>query len=465
MSAPIIWILVPILIAPLLWLPSRGQISAILGGLVTLFLALLAMIIPIDTAFRVGELSIKIATSIQILGRSISLSPADQPVLSLIYGLTSLWFFGAHAARIARRLIPLGLTITALLVGSLAVEPFLYAALFIEMAVLLAVPLLSPPEQKPGRGIIYFLIYQTLAMPFILFSGWLLAGVEASPGDLILVAQSATLLGLGFAFLLAIFPLYTWIPLLLQEASPYAVGFILWLLSTITILFGASFLDRYTWLREAPQMSIVLRSVGLLMLVTGGVSAAFQRHLGRMMGYAFISGTGFSLMALSISGEWGVTALFLLAIPQAVGLAMWALALSMFKIHNSTLQFRDFKGYAQQSPVASAGIVLAHLSLAGMPLLASFPAIFSIWEGVAQNSTGAAIWFGLGLAGLLIGAIRTLAVLVMSPEEEGWKWAGSWDQNILLISSIVFLFLIGLFPQWLRPFLFDLPSVFEHLGV
>jgi hypothetical protein len=96
--------------------------------------------------------------------------------------------------------------ITGLMVASLAVEPFLYAALFIEMAVLLAIPLLTSIYSPPGRGIVRFLIYQTLAMPFILVTGWLLAGVEASPGDLALAAQSTSMLGLGFAFLLAVFP-------------------------------------------------------------------------------------------------------------------------------------------------------------------------------------------------------------------------------------------------------------------
>ena len=74
---------------------------------------------------------------------------------------------------------------------------------------------------RPGRGVVRFLIYQTLAMPFILLAGWLLAGVEASPGDLALTAQSAAMLGMGFAFLLAIFPLYNWVPLLIEETSPY----------------------------------------------------------------------------------------------------------------------------------------------------------------------------------------------------------------------------------------------------
>src|SRR5262249_49177788 len=150
-------------------------------------------------------------------------------------------------------IVPYGLLITAFMVASIAVEPFLFAALFIELAVLLAIPMLIPINQMPGRGVVRFFVYQTLAMPFILLSGWLLSGVEASPGYVCLASQAASMLGMGFAVLLAIFPLYSWMPLLLEEAPPFIVGFLLWILPTITIIFGAGFLDRYSWLRSSPQ--------------------------------------------------------------------------------------------------------------------------------------------------------------------------------------------------------------------
>ncbi|MBT7774696.1 MAG: hypothetical protein HN736_08290, partial [Anaerolineae bacterium] len=255
MSAPLIWIGFPLILAILLWIPRRANITALLGGLSSLFLAALAWFLPVDTAIRLNEtLSFKLSASLQILGREILITSVDQPLFALLYGIASLWFFGSSAAGIARRLVPLGMGMVALLVASLSVQPFLYAALIIQATILIAVPLLSPPDQKPGRGIIRFLIYQTLAMPFILFSGWLLAGVESSPGDIELLTQAATLLALGFAFLLAIFPFYTWIPLLMEEVSPYAVGFVLWLLPSVTLLFALGFLDRYAWLREFAQL-------------------------------------------------------------------------------------------------------------------------------------------------------------------------------------------------------------------
>ena len=200
----------------------------------------------------------------------------------------------------AHRLVPLGFIITSLLLGSLAVEPFLYAALLIEMAVLIAIPLLIPLDQRPGKGVIRFLIFQTLAMPFILMAGFLLSGVEASPSDVNLVIQAGVLLGLGFAFLLAVFPFYTWIPMICEEASPYAAGFVLMIFPTIGILFGLNFLDRYTFLRESRQLYEILRFIGIITFLTAGIWALFQRHGARMMGYASIMATGLSILAMSL---------------------------------------------------------------------------------------------------------------------------------------------------------------------
>ena len=241
MNAPTIWIVFPAALGIILLFINNQRVLSVFGGSIAIILAVIAQFVPIEVALRVGSFSFRIDSSLTILGRSLLILPAEGSLLALIYGAAALWFYGAEAAKTATRLVPLGFMIIALMVASLAVEPFLYAALFIEMAILLAIPMLTSIYRPPGRGVVRFLIYQTLAMPFILLAGWLLSGVEASSGDVGLTVQSAAMLGMGFAFLLAIFPLYSWIPLLIEENSPYLVGFLLWILPTITIIFGAGF--------------------------------------------------------------------------------------------------------------------------------------------------------------------------------------------------------------------------------
>jgi formate hydrogenlyase subunit 3/multisubunit Na+/H+ antiporter MnhD subunit len=464
MSAPFIWILLPILVGISLLLIQNEHIIAIVGGSTALVLALFALLVPIDEALLLGPVSLKIGASLQFFGRSLRFNTADGSLLAILYGLSALWFFGSEAAAVARRLVPLGMIITALLVASIAVEPFLFAAPFIEVAILIAIPLLSPPRQKPGRGTIRFLIYQTMAMPFILYSGWLLAGVEASPGDLALTIQSATMLGLGFAFLLAVFPLYSWIPLLAEEASPFIVSFIFWVIPTITTIFYIGFLDGYTWLRTSSQLSHVIQISGLIMVASGGILAAFQRHLGRIMAYGSIVQTGFALLAFSLGPGRLVEVVSLLLIPRGLALAQWGLGLTIINVGEKPLRLSTVQGFVRVYPLAVGSIVLASLSIAGFPLLAGFPPLLALWEGIANTSLSTAFWLLVGLLGLLISSLRMLAVFVMAPEKSGWAWNENWLQIIMLGIGIIGLFFLGIFPQTMSPFISSLPRMFEHLG-
>lgn len=464
MNAPTLWIILPMALGILLVIVNNQRVLSVVGGSVAVLLALLAQFVPLELAMKLGPFSFKIDSSLTILGRVLSIQPSEGSLLALIYGAAALWFFGAEASKTATRLVPQGFMIIALMVASIAVEPFLYAALFIEMAILLAIPMLTSIYRPPGRGIVRFLIYQTLAMPFILLAGWLLGGVEASPGDLALVAQSATMLGLGFAFLLAIFPLYNWIPLLLEETNPYTVGFLLWVLPTMTIMFGAGFLDRYSWLRSSPQLVLALRYLGLLMVVTGGAFAAFQRHLGRIMGYGAIAETGFSLLALSLDSKLGIPILFLLIPARALGLAVWSLSLTIIKENVETMRFGAARGILRNLPLAGAGMIIAGLSTGAFPLLAGFPARLALWEGLARASLGATLWMMVGIIGLLTSAFRSLAVISMADEYTSWQPRETWTQMLMLGLGILGLFILGLFPQTLQFVLGNLPLMFEHLG-
>ena len=464
MNAPTIWILVPIFFGSLLLFINNQRVLSILGGLFATSLAVIAQFVPIEEAMLVGAFSFKIDSSLTVLGRTLIILPAEGSLLALIYGATALWFFGAEASNTATRIVPIGLIITGLMVASLAVEPFLFAALFIEMAVLLAIPLLTSIYSPPGKGIVRFLIYQTLAMPFILVTGWLLAGVEASPGDLALAAQSSSMLGLGFAFLLAIFPLYNWVPMLLEETSPYTAGFLLWILPTITMIFGAGFLDRYSWLRSSQELISALRFTGLLMIVTGGLFAGFQRHLGRIMAYGVIAETGFSILALSLDPKMGIPILFLLIPARALGQAVWSLSLTVIKDQVDTMRFGASRGLLRITPIAGAGMIIATLSTSAFPLLAGFPARLALWEGLARISLGAAVWMGIGILGLLTSAFRSLAVIGMAEEFTTWEQRESLSQTIMLGLGMIGLFVMGLFPQIVQYFLAELPAMFENLG-
>lgn len=463
MSAPFLWILLPILFSGILWIPRNQRVVVLLGCTLVFFLTLAAWLLPIEAALQIGAFSLKLGSSIDFLGRYLILTSSDRPFLALVYGSLFLWFIALAALNLSRRLIPLGLVITSLLVASLAVEPYLYAVLFIQMAVLLAIPLLAPIGTRPGRGLMRFLIFQTLALPFFLFSGWLLTGIEANAGNLVLILQAGVLLGLGFLFLLAIFPFYSWIPLLAEEASPLTVGFILWLFPTTGMFFGLGLIDQYTWLRNLTNLPTILTGAGVLMVASGGLLAAFQRHLGRIMGYAVIVETGYSLLAIGLGEKTGLSLFYFLLVPRCLSLITWSLALAILKENTPSLTLNEVQGHGRTYPFAAAGVVLANLSFASLPLLAGFPGHQALWEGLSHQSLGLTLWILLGNLGLFAGAIRTLIAFSRAEEGTLWKASENWFQRILMSLSWAALTILGLFPQWAQLLWTKLPAMFEHL--
>jgi NADH-quinone oxidoreductase subunit N len=450
-----IWIVLPGFVAGILYFLRRWKSAvAIAGTVLALMLSLLTLTIHFEELISFGPWYFKIAERLPIAGRALVLQNTDRPMLALIYLAAAFWFGGTRAARVHQLFVPLGLAMVVFLTAALAVEPYLYAALLIEVAVLISVPILSPPGKPIARGVIRFLAFQSLGVPFILLAGRFLTGIDTDTLDEQTILRAVILLGFGFAFLLAIFPLNTWIPLLAEEAHPYSAAFVFSTIPGVVTLFALSFLDRYPWLLQLD----VLQFVGVLMVATGGLWAAFQRHLGRLLGYAVIIGIGQSILAIGVPD--GLDLHFALMLPRLLALGVWALALSELSRHAPDLSFRSVQGMARHFHFAGVGVILASFSYVGLPLLAGFPTYLVLWSRLWQLSPHATIWVLLGYLGLMIGSLRTLAVLVMGPEELPWKDKENWLSRVYLLLALLGLFILGIFPHWFLPLLMNLSSAF-----
>ena len=141
--------------------------------------------------------------------------------------------------------------IASSLTAALAVDPFVYSAIFVEIAVICSMPLLIHSGKPISKGALRFLIFQSLAMPLILLGGWLVAGSQASPSDIRQISIAGFLLGTGFAFWIAVFPFHTWIPQLSENTHPYIAGYLLTLFPQVALLVIIDFTYSITWIRES----------------------------------------------------------------------------------------------------------------------------------------------------------------------------------------------------------------------
>jgi formate hydrogenlyase subunit 3/multisubunit Na+/H+ antiporter MnhD subunit len=202
------------------------------------------------------------------------------------------------------------------------------------------------------------------------------------------------------------------------------------------------------------------------MAAYGGIWAAFQRHLGRILGYTVIFEIGLSLLAISlisdpVEGNMLMGIFFALLAPRAVALALWAEALSILQIHYPELTFERLRGAARQMPIASAGILLAQFSAAGLPILAGFPVQVALWSSLASRAPAGVFLAVLGNIGLIFAGMHTLAILITGPQDVPWSIKETRPQRFLISMGGLMIFIMGVVPQWIIPALIHIASIFS----
>ncbi|PKO11329.1 MAG: hypothetical protein CVU40_00895 [Chloroflexi bacterium HGW-Chloroflexi-2] len=464
MSAPLIWIGIPLIFSLMLFI-IRGNrlLTLIIGGGISAFLALLALTFKIESVFPLGPISLEISSTFTILGRNFVITDSERLIVALLYSMCAFWIFGSRISGTNSFFVPNVLVIITLFVAALSVQPFLYAALIIEIAVLISIPIFFQRGQPVKQGIIRYLVFQTLAVPFILFAGW---GFEVAPTSVDSQAayyQAGVLLAIGLGLWLAIFPFHTWVPLLARDGHPYSAGFIFSMIPTTIFIFFLDFFNTFSWLREETLLLTICQILGIVMIVLGGLFAAFQRELTRLVGYAVMVEIGFSLLAISLNQVIGWQSYILIMIPRIIGIAICTLAISIWKNKELNIDFDSFHGVYYQSTFAVLGFLVGWFTFSGLPLLPGFPTKLPILIGLSQLTITPLIFVSIGLFGLFVAGFRFLAIIFSTRHNENEIESESLLQKIYFSIGIVLLIIMGIFPSVvLNPFL-EILSAFANL--
>lgn len=467
LNTPLIWILVPVAAAGVMLLLRRWpRLTLVLGTGFALLLAWAALTAPIGEEIDPGLLafipglaarlqSLTLEDSFTLLGRRFILGQSARLELSLIYFSLAFWLGGAILGRVNARFAPSAVLLTALLTAVIAVRPFLFAALLLEIAILVSIPLLAIPSRSVPPGVLRFLTQSTLGTPALLLAVWMASSTVGGTLDPTRTVQTIALLALGFALLVPFFPFHSWLPMLGGEANPYVAAFILFSIPGAVTLFGHNLLINYPWLASQAAVRDGLLLAGALMTLAGGLWAIFERNLGRMLGHAVTVQVGMTILSLALLAQRGPAIapgiFFALFLPRAIGMALWALALVALSSQAEGLTFSEVEGLGRSTPITALSLVLAHFSLAGLPLLASFPVFMALWTALAPVSQVFTFLSIAGTAGLLIGGIRAAAALFTAPAETPWSISEPWTLLTLLLAGCLILFILGVAPHLFFP--------------
>ena len=456
MNLPVLFIVVPLAISiGFLAIPRQSRLAIIASLILYLILGLVALFHDFTEVMKLGPLSFELGTTFNFLGRELVLENQDRLYLVIASFFSLIWMGGIRAARIEPRVIPYQLIVTASLTAALAVEPFIFSAIFIEIAVICSIPMLINKGEYFGKGVLRFLIFETLAMPLILLGGWLLGGNQASPSDLQQTSTAAFFLGIGFAFWLAVFPFHSWVPQLSEDAPPYLATFLLTMFPQVVLIGLLEFASEVAWIRGSLLFGTILLTIGIVMIIATAIWAFYEQNVLRLFGLVVLFESGCLLLFVSLQSQLAVETLFMSLFPRALALVLAGLSISVLLSNNSSDRNLIITGGFRDYPFASSGLVISFLSIIGFPLLAEFPYKLTLFELLRNTHPEAMIWIMLGFIGMLVPIVKLLLQMTRSEKVE-FKIKENWIQISLISIGAVLLFIMGLFPNLFREILLPL---------
>jgi NADH:ubiquinone oxidoreductase subunit 2 (subunit N) len=419
----------------------------------------LIAVTPLDQAVSLGPVTVNLGAPFVVWGRVLLIEPVDRlPIMFMGYTAAML-FLVAWRLLPHSNFFPVGLAIMAMLVGTLMVEQVVYAALLVEIAAILTLfPLHEPIVDASGtryggraKGGLQYLVYATLALPGLMVTQLLLEQFTIFPGDLGLLQSATILLGLSLAILLGAVPFQSWLSTVAMDGSPPVVTF-LFTVNVGTVWFLLfSYLENYRWLGEQAEFSSLFTGVGLLMMVIGGVLAASQRRLGRMVGYATLVDNGAMFLALGARQTSGValTLMILMARPLALGLMTLGLD-GLRRLGGGEDRVDNLVGAAWAAPWRTLAFMIGGIAMAGFPLSLGFAARWGLYRLVAENSLAQATAALLGSAGVMMGLVSTARVL-LAPAPPRGRFVIAREDPVVLVLILLLMggtLFLGVFPQF-----------------
>jgi len=466
MSAPFIWVIVPFFISvALLFLRKNYQITALAQTVVCILLVLILLVVHVGDFDSTQGLSINLSGTYNLLGRTLEFKNSDKFVIGIFYTVLAAWSAVLLIQNKHSKIIPLGLSLTSLLLAAIAVEPFLYSALLIEVTVIIGSILVVDLQTGKSKGIIRALIFFTMGMPFILLAGWYLAGGETSPVNNTQLVQATVLLGFGFVFWLGIFPFHSWIPLVAEESDVADGLYILAILTFAIFIILLKYLNGFVWLRDYALVYQALLLIGLAMTITGAIWATFQTNIKKLTGYLVITYSGLLLIALGLNTNQGFQIFSELLMPRFLSIFLLMISFLAIEKKDEIRKISDLDSLVYRFPIASLSMLTAFFSVTGMPLTVGFLPVQSLYQAAAKSST---VITGLIIASIALLSISFLRIflVIMQPLADEFDTVSILDdlkENKFLAVTIVIVLLAGLIPNIFFPSFNQILNSFEFL--
>ncbi len=223
------------------------------------------------------------------------------------------------------------------------------------------------------------------------------------------IIASILLILVGFGFKISAVPLHFWAPDVYEGAPTPVAGF----LSTASKAAGFAVLVRVLLVAFPtsvnPTWVAVIAAVSTASMTLGNTLALAQKNIKRLLAYSSIAQAGYILIGVVSVSALGVTsAVFYIFAYILTNLAAFGAVATFWRAVGSD-EIADYAGLSRRAPGLALVMLVAFLSLAGMPPLGGFVAKVWVFAAAVQADL---VWLAvIGILNAIVGLYYYLIVL------------------------------------------------------
>jgi len=320
-----------------------------------------------------------------------------------------------------------------------------------------------------------YLLFGAMTSAIMLFGLTLLYGITGMTNIYMIVRQFAHVLTLqninsfiplyligmlliliGFAFKISAVPFHFWAPDVYEGAPTPVAGF----LSTASKAAGFAVLVRVLlFVFPSDFWAPILAALSVATMTLGNLVALTQRNIKRLLAYSSIAHAGYALIGVvAISSNQSILGLasviYYLIAYLVTNLAAFGIVSAYERVTGSD-DLTAYYGMSRRSPYLALALLVALLSLAGMPPLAGFFGKVLVFMSAVQTSRY--LWLAVvGVLNSIVGLYYYLTVLkyvylYRSEGDEDSPVPVSRPFKYAIIVLIIGILVLGtIFQPWFR---------------
>ena len=251
----------------------------------------------------------------------------------------------------------------------------------------------------------------------------------------------------AFAVKAPIFPFHTWSPVAYREspaAGSVALAGVMAKLGT----YGIIRFDLELFPHAVVVLAPLLLTLGVVGIIYGGVVAAVQRDLKRLIAYSSLAHIGFIVLGLFALTGQALSGAVLQMVNHGIYTAALFLLVAMIYRRSGSFSTRDLVGLQSRAPVLAGLFTVTMLASIGVPGLNGFIGEFLILSGTFLTHRW---WAVVATAGVVVAAVYLLwayqQVFHGRPTEELREFKEiTWREGAFMAPLIAAIVFLGVYP-------------------